>query len=810
MSLSALNAALSGLKITQSSISVLSSNIANVNTVGYSRKVLQQSTQVIGGQNIGVLAQNIERVVDKFLRREVLDQIGVASGLETRSKYLQQIQEFHGPAEKQYALSNQVGKLKAAFQNLAGDPSQSHLLENVYQESVATVDKFHKFSDLITRLRNNAQDEMNQIVMHINALTDQIAELNKQVKAEFLGGRSTAEIEDQRDLAIQKLAEYIDISYYERSDDKIIVIQTRYGTPLVDDAKRELYFNPSTIGATLSYPASVAAIRVSDPVTGVNLTDQSNLGGQLGALAQLRDATLPQYQAQLDEMAYRMAERFNSQGLRLFSLGNQTIPADDPTLDPPSGYAGFARSMQVTPAVTNNHELIRSGTNGNVVPAGSAELLRKIVDFTFGENAYQQALGNIDLSGGVSAYVQGTVNIQNLTTLDTDPNINPGSNDVFSIQLGTGPVINITIGSGDTAADLVNTINVAFPGLASLNGGGRLVLAANDDITIADINLGAAGLAALGLASGTVNLPDPDTLFHSLGLTSQARMVSQTNIQSLGDLSNGEFIQATLRDTFTLTVGDFTPVNITIGLGDTAADLVNTINAAFPGLAQLGGSGNLVLTSTEAIDIADVNLGPNALAELGLSIGTTNPVLPSFSIQLGNKPPVTIDIGSSDTSATLLASINAIAGITATLTSPDGYLQITPDEGGDLILVDGFGNPLQAMGIQVTNVQHTAFRTTGLSSNGLLSSGIGSATNLVNYITQAITKQSQDAAHTESSLIVEQTYRDTLVRRQQDENGVNLDEEMALLVQLQNNYAAAAKAIQVIDEMFAQLMAVIR
>src|SRR5690606_7635564 len=105
----------------------------------------------------------------------------------------------------------------------------------------------------------------------------------------------------------------------------------------------------------------------------------------------------------------------------------------------------------------------------------------------------------------------------------------------------------------------------------------------------------------------------------------------------------------------------------------------------------------------------------------------------------------TIDIVPSDTSATLLAKINAIEGITATLTVPDGYLQITPDEGGDLTLVDGYGSPLQAMGVQVSNVQHTAFRTTGLSSNGSLSSGIGSATTLINYMTQAITKQTQDA-----------------------------------------------------------------
>lgn len=809
MSISALNSALSGLRIAQSNINLISSNIANVNTEGYTRKTQQQSSLVVDNRTVGVLSQQIERAVDKFLRREVLDQIGVASGLETRSRYLQQIQEFHGPAEGEYALSNQLGKLKNAFQNLANDPGQEYLLNEVYQEAFETVDKFHKFSDLLTGLRNDAQDEMNQIVNNINSLNSQIADLNQQIKAAFSVNKPTADLEDQRDIALNQLSEYIDISYYERTDDKVLVVQTQYGTQLADELPRQLHFNPSTIGASMYYPNSVAEIRVGDPTTGVNITDQGNLGGKLGALTKLRDETLPQYQAQMDEMAYRMAERFDSQGLRLFSLSNQSIPLDDPTQDPPNGYAGFSRLMRINPAVVDDRNLIRSGTNGNVVSVGSSEVLRKIVDFTFGDTAFQQATGTVDMSGGVNAYVLGTSNIENLVTLDAHANINPGSNDTFSIQVGAGPTVNMVIGAGDTAADLVNTINGTYPGMASLDDNGRLVLTATDSITIADVNLGAGGMSALGLTAGTVNLADADTLHNELNIAGRTRIIGTTNINALATLDASDYINSGLNDTFQLTVGDFDPVNITIGAGDTAADLVNTINTAFPGLAQLSNNGSLVLTSTQAVNISDVNLGPNGLAELGITTGTTNPTNPSFTVQLGNLPAVNVEITPSDTGTTLLAKINAIDGVTATLTTPDGFLQITPDEGGDITLVDGLGNPLQALGVQVANVSHASFKSTGIGPGGTLSSGIGSATTLTNYVTQAITKQSQDASNTDSAMTSEQIYRDTLIRRAQDESGVNIDEEMAMLVQLQNNYAAAAKAIQVVEEMFAQLMATV-
>ena len=44
---SALSTALSGLRVAQQQINVISANVSNVGTPGYTRKVLPQSTQVI-------------------------------------------------------------------------------------------------------------------------------------------------------------------------------------------------------------------------------------------------------------------------------------------------------------------------------------------------------------------------------------------------------------------------------------------------------------------------------------------------------------------------------------------------------------------------------------------------------------------------------------------------------------------------------------------------------------------------------------------------------------------------------------------
>ena len=72
MSLTAvLNNAVSGLNVAQGSLSVTASNIANVNTEGYARKIVKQGTVVLGGVGLGVELTEVRRVIDQFISREL-------------------------------------------------------------------------------------------------------------------------------------------------------------------------------------------------------------------------------------------------------------------------------------------------------------------------------------------------------------------------------------------------------------------------------------------------------------------------------------------------------------------------------------------------------------------------------------------------------------------------------------------------------------------------------------------------------------------------------------------------------------------
>jgi len=687
MAISSLNSAISGLKAARLALDVASTNIANASTAGYTRKILPQEAIVsANGEALGVRVQQVIRNVDTNLLRDVFNSNSVQSGLSVQQSFLDRIQVFQGPSEAEVSISAEVSKLSEAFISAANSPEDPFALNNVLNQAFSLTRKINDFSELIVNSRNDVQSEMTSSIASINSQLEVIAQLNRDISQQIVIGGSPANLQDKRDQAVLALSEEIDIRFFPRENGKITVM-TASGITLVDDSARQIDFTAQRLLPTSYYPgngANAVQISITPPI---DIT-ADGLGGRLGALIELRDDTYPKYMAQVDELAQKLSSRFESQGLNLFVDGSGNVPANVP---PPGAitYVGFSADIRVNPNIVDDPSLLRSGTTGNVVLAGSNEVLNKIVEFAFGPNAYKEANGAVDISAGtifaatgLSTFTQtiGTIDITQLNPLDTDPSITPPAQ--FTLDDGTGPLV-ITINAGDTATDLVNNINaIVGAGSARLNTLGQLVLeSSNGNITLGDVSIGAAGMTSLGFNFGVTASQDPE-----------------------------------------------------------------------------------------------------------------------FTIQVGNENPITISISSTDTQANLLATLNAVPNITATLNGAGG-LQITPNNGGDLSLVDGRGGPIQAMGITVTDVPHETFRQNNLGPDGNVSSDLVSITSLEEFSRAIVTLQSEEVRDTERLLENESVFFNTLSQRAQNENGVNIDEEVAKLIEIQTAYTASARMLSVSEEM---------
>ena len=77
----ALYNAVSGLQLNQRALDVIAQNVANVNTEGYSRKVVHQESVILNGIGSGVRIADIARNVNEFMlkdTRAASSQLGIS------------------------------------------------------------------------------------------------------------------------------------------------------------------------------------------------------------------------------------------------------------------------------------------------------------------------------------------------------------------------------------------------------------------------------------------------------------------------------------------------------------------------------------------------------------------------------------------------------------------------------------------------------------------------------------------------------------------------------------------------------------
>src|ERR1700739_4442525 len=91
-----LNIAASGLQTAQTQVRVISDNVANVNTPGYSRKVVTQSELTAGGQGQGVNVTAIQRAATKFRQQTSLSATSGSGSASVISNFMSQAQQLFG------------------------------------------------------------------------------------------------------------------------------------------------------------------------------------------------------------------------------------------------------------------------------------------------------------------------------------------------------------------------------------------------------------------------------------------------------------------------------------------------------------------------------------------------------------------------------------------------------------------------------------------------------------------------------------------------------------------------------------------
>lgn len=333
-----LNSASSGLSVAQTQIRTISDNVANVNTPGYARRVVDQTSAAMSALGGGVQASRITRAVDQFLAQAGLLANAQAGGAGAVSDMMDRAQGLFGDPTTDSGYFNQLDRVFSAFAASAQDPASSVSRSQALDQVKAFLDRSTTVANGLTNLAQEADSRIGDTVSKVNDLLSQIDQLNKVISSTAVGGADTTGAENSQAQLIDQLSSMLDVTISTRPDHSIDV-RGASGTLLVGQSG----------AAQLSYAAggsSPGQILVAPPGGSPRLMLPS--GGQLKGLLDLRNTDILAVSAQLGEYVTRAVDEIN----RAHNASSAVPPPATLTgrntgLDLPTAVSGFTGKTTV-------------------------------------------------------------------------------------------------------------------------------------------------------------------------------------------------------------------------------------------------------------------------------------------------------------------------------------------------------------------------------------------------------------------------------------------------------------------------------
>jgi len=356
---SGLSIAIQAMEADQGAMAVVSNNIANVNTPGYTREVANfAETAPITYGNLqfgtGVELQSVQSISDSVLQLRLDQETQNQGKLSTVSNGLNQVQTLFNEAAGT-GLQSLLSQFFGGLQQVAANPTDSGLRQAVLGDAQSLAAGFNQTASALVTQQQDADQSVTQTVGQINQLTSQIATLNGEITtATGNGPNSNANaFTDQRSELINQLSQLVDVQQIT-ADTTGLTLTTKGGAPLVVGNQS---FNLQTQTNANGFQDVYSQ--------GTDITSSIQSGNLAGDL-QLRDQTIPADLSQLDTLANGLATAVNTQNAAGFDLNGN--PGGN-IFVPPAAVTGAALNLAVATTDPNDIAASADGTPGNNVNA---------------------------------------------------------------------------------------------------------------------------------------------------------------------------------------------------------------------------------------------------------------------------------------------------------------------------------------------------------------------------------------------------------------------------------------------------------
>ncbi len=221
----------SGLRTSQNALNTVAHNLSNLNTPGYVRQQVANTdttyTNTTGNRKLqvgdGVKYAECRHVRDAFLDATYREEKGRYDYYEKSYAAMTEIEDILGELDGK-AFKGSLDGLWTAIEQLSTSPNDNTYISLFVSKAASFMENATAVYSSFIELQDNLNRQVVNAVKEINSIGKQIHELNKQItKIEVAGVEKANDLRDKRDLLIDQLAGYGNISYEEQPNGMVTV-----------------------------------------------------------------------------------------------------------------------------------------------------------------------------------------------------------------------------------------------------------------------------------------------------------------------------------------------------------------------------------------------------------------------------------------------------------------------------------------------------------------------------------------------------------------------------------------------------------
>lgn len=222
-----LNISYSGLVASNAALNTTANNIANVETVGYSRQIINQSASAAmrafashGCIGAGVDTLGAERVRDIYYDEKYWNNNSKLGEFDKKQYYCAIIENYlrddRGTNEVK-GFTTIFNEYHSAMDSLSNHTGETNYALEFIGKAGNLCEYFNILYNNFQKMQTDVNDEIKIKTDEINGVAQQIALLNKQINMVEANGNTVAnDLRDKRDLLIDQLSAVVDVQCEER------------------------------------------------------------------------------------------------------------------------------------------------------------------------------------------------------------------------------------------------------------------------------------------------------------------------------------------------------------------------------------------------------------------------------------------------------------------------------------------------------------------------------------------------------------------------------------------------------------------